>query len=163
MVRHCPPSKPDPTGILRFRCICGSRANRYLLASVPSRRGPFTRVAGTHFREFRRKSAAPAHQLRVLCLLPRNPVEPRGMPLLGLPLPSGSLAIRDHSSRVKSGCRAVIARARSAARRPSHAGDSRSTRESRRRARRLPAARALAASGTFPSASDDRCSPCSIE
>ncbi len=46
------------------------------------------------------------------------------MPLLGLPLPSRSLAIRDHSSRVKSGCRAVIARARSAVRALAAAADS---------------------------------------
>ena len=163
MVRPCPPSKPDPTGRLRLRCICGSRANRYLPASVPSRRGPFSRVTGTHFRESRRESAAPAHQMRVLYLLPRNPVAPRGMPLLGLPLPSGSPAIYGHSSGVRSENRAVIVGARAAAHRPLPVGDSQATHESRRRARRLPAAPASTASGTFPSASDDRCSPCSTE
>ena len=85
------------------------------------------------------------------------------MPLLGLPPPSGSSAIHGHSSGIKNGNCAVIAAARFAAGRPLHADDSQSTHESRRRARRLPAARASAASGTFPSASGDRCSPCSIE
>ena len=85
------------------------------------------------------------------------------IPLLGLPLTLELLAISSHSSGIKVENRAVIAGARFSARRPLHAGDSRSTHESRRHARRLPAARASTASGTFPTASGDRCSPCSVE
>ena len=142
----------------------GSGASRYLLANVPSKRAPFSRVVAAHLRQFHRESSPTGLQIRVTRLPPRNPGGTTArMPLLGLPLPSDSLAIRGHPSGVKSENRAVTAVARSAARHPSHAGDSQSTHESRRRARRLPAARASTASGTFPSASGDRCSPCSIE
>ena len=97
----------------------------------------------------------PLLQLQFERLPPRNSARPTArMSLFGY---------RQHRNRRRSAAilaawgAGINSRVRFGARRPLHAGDWRSIHESPLRPRRLTVVRASTASGTFPSASADRC------